>query len=598
MFHYTEGVPAAISSNLSTEEGLSLEDFHLLSNVAIGLAGAFAGGLLARMVRLSPVVGYLLAGIVISPFTPGYDADTEALRELAELGVIFLMFGVGLHFNLRDLLSVKKIAIPGAIAQIILATALGAGMGLSFGLPGREALVLGLAVSIASTVVLIRSLEERGLVESIHGRVAIGWLIVQDIATVLFLVLLPALEPGSGGNFLNEVVVAVVKAGAFIGIMVVAGSWIVPRLLAWVARTGSRELFILAVVAGALGIATGAAAFGLSVALGAFIAGVVVSETETSHQAAADVIPLREAFAVLFFVSVGMLLDPGVVADHLSLFVTVLLAVIFGNALIAFGVAALFPYPGRTALTVGVGLAQLGEFSFIIADQSLGLGLMRASTYNVILAVAIVAITVNPLAFASIPRLERMLQRFAPFWRLLDRQGPLPRGAMPVSGHAVIVGYGRVGELTGHALAQLGIPFGVVEADIGLARRLNAANVPTIWGDAASAEVLEMAGIAGARIVVLAVPDESTTLLALANARKLNPAVPIVVRARAASETPLLELLGANEIVVPEYEGGLELMRRSLITLGFDADEVVHFSNAVRDIHYNDTAHAQSTART
>lgn len=538
------------------------------------------------------MVGYLAAGIVISPFTPGYEADTEALREVAELGVIFLMFGVGLHFNLRDLVSVRKVAIPGAITQIVLATALGGAIGLWFDLPWREALVLGLAISIASTVVLIRSLEERGLVESIHGRVAIGWLIVQDMATVVFLVLLPTLKPGGDGNALEELVIAVAKAVAFIGIMLVAGTLLVPRLLAWVAKTGSRELFILAIVAGALGIATGAAAFGLSVALGAFIAGVVVSETETSHQAAADVIPLREAFAVLFFVSVGMLLDPGVILDNLGLFAAVLVAVLFGNALIAFGVTALFPYPARTALIVGAGLAQLGEFSFIIADQSLGLGLMRDETYNVVLAVAVVAISVNPLALASAGPLERVLRRARRVWRLVDRQGPLPIGTLPTSGHVVILGFGRVGELTGHALGQLGVPYSVVEGDIGLARRLNVAGIPAVWGDAANAEVLRMAAIEGARLVVVAVPDESTTLLAVANVRKLNASIPVIVRARAASETPILVMLGASEVVVPEYEGGLELMRRSLVTLGFDEDEVMHFSNAVRDIHYNDVAHA------
>ena len=559
--------------------------------MAAGLAAAFVGGVLAKFVRLSPVVGYLAAGVLIGPFTPGYQANDAPLRALAELGVIFLMFGVGLHFNVRDLLSVKKIAIPGALAQVLLATALGAGIGLTFSLPWREALVLGLATSIASTVVLIRSLEERGLMDSIHGRVAVGWLIVQDIATVLFLVLLPALAPRDESNLVQDVVVALAKATAFLIVTFVAGSLVVPRLLAWLAKTGSRELFILAVVAGALGIATGAAAFGLSVALGAFVAGVVVSETDANHQAAADVIPLREAFAVLFFVSVGMLLDPAVLVDHLGLFVAVLLAVLFGNAIIAFGVAALFPYPARTALTVGAGLAQLGEFSFIIADQSLGLNLMSAATYNVVLAVAMVAITLNPVAFASIPLVERLLRRLPALWRTLDRQGPLPEGVMPRSGHAVIVGYGRVGEMTGHALGGLSLPFGVIEADIGLARRLNSAGIPTIWGDAASSEVLKMAGLEDARLVVVAVPDESTTLLVLTNVRKLNPSVPIIVRARTAGETPILLFLGATEIVIPEYEGGLEVMRRSLVILGFDEEEVLHLSNAVRDIPYNDPRH-------
>ncbi|MBI2766712.1 MAG: cation:proton antiporter [Chloroflexi bacterium] len=570
----------------------TLEDFNLLNNIAIALALAFGGGIGARALGLSPVVGYLAAGVAISPFTPGYEANTEALRQLAELGVIFLMFGVGLHFNVRDLLAVKAIAIPGAVAQISLATGVGTAIGLGFGLELRQAIVLGLAISIASTVVLIRSLEERGLVESIHGRVAIAWLIVQDIATVLFLVLLPALAPDAGGNVLRETALAISKAILFIGVLLVVGSRAVPWLLVWVARTGSRELFILAVVAGALGIATGAAAFGLSVALGAFVAGVVISETETSHQAAADVIPLREAFAVLFFVSVGMLLDPGVVWDHIGLLAAVLVAVLFVNAAIAFVVAACFHYPGRTALVVGAGLAQLGEFSFIIADQGLSLNLMTPATYNVVLAVAAISITLNPLAFWSIAWLERTLRRTGPLWRLIDRQGSLPGAAMPVSGHAVIVGYGRVGELTGHALAQLGVAFGVIEADIRLARRLTAASIPTIWGDAASTEVLSLAGMAGARLVVVAVPDENTALLVIANTRKLNPAVPIIVRAKHATDAPLMRSLGANEIVVPEYEGGLEMMRQALLVLGYEPEETLHFTRAVRDIHYNDPLHA------
>lgn len=564
-----------------------MNDFGLLTTIAVALGLALAGGLAARALRLSPVVGYLAAGVVISPFTPGYDADLESLRQLAELGVIFLMFGVGLHFNLQDLLSVRKIAIPGAAAQIVLATALGASIGLAFGLDLREAIVLGLAISVASTVVLIRSLEERGMVESIHGRVAVAWLIVQDIATVIFLALLPALQPGGGGNVVMDIATSLAKAGIFVAVLLIAGARVVPWVLALIARTGSRELFILAVVAAALGIATGAAAFGLSIALGAFVAGVVISESETSHQAAADVIPLREAFAVLFFVSVGMLLDFGGVLDHWQLFVCVLLSVLIGNSIIAFGVAMLFPYPARTALTVAAGLGQIGEFSFIIANQALSLNLMTSGTYNVVLAVAIVSITINPLAFASLPAIERLIRRAPGLWRLFNRQGALPVANMPVADHVVIVGYGRVGALTGHALGQMDVSFGVVEADIGLARRLNAAGVPTIWGDAASAEVLTMAGIERARLMVVAVPDESTTLLAMANARKLNAELPVIVRARRGEEIPVLRAMGANEVVVPEYEGGLELMRQALIALGYDADETALFSSAVRDIHYN-----------
>ncbi len=411
-----------------------MEDFSLLTSIATALGLAVAGGIAARLVGISPIVGYLAAGLVISPFTPGYDADADAIGQLANLGVIFLMFGVGLHFNLSDLYTVRRIAIPGAIIQVTLATAAGAALGYSFGLPARESLALGLAVSIASTVVLIRSLEDRGLMGTIHARVAIGWLIAQDLITILTLAMLPTLEPGHEGDFWSNLAIAVVKAAIFVTLMLVFGARLLPRLLSLVARTGSRELFILAFVAGALGIATSAAAFGLSVALGAFVAGVVVSETETSHQVAADVVPLRDAFAVLFFVSVGMLVDPKLVFENLDLYLAVTLLVLFGNAAIAFLTAAIFSYPARTALVVGAGLAQLGEFSFIIAHESLGSGLMTPATYNVVLAAAATSISINPIAFRTIPFIERALHRTGRVWRLIDRQGEIPSPGSPGRG--------------------------------------------------------------------------------------------------------------------------------------------------------------------
>lgn len=568
-----------------------MEEFHLLTSIAIALGLALAGGVLARLAGLSPIVGYLAAGVVISPFTPGYDADLDAIRELAELGVIFLMFGVGLHFNLRDLLRVRSIAIPGAIIQVALATATGATIGFAFGFDFRESLVLGLAMSIASTVVLIRSLEDRGLMSTVHARVVIGWLIAQDIITILFLAILPTLEEGRDTELWREIVLALLRATAFIVVMLIFGARVVPRFLSIIARTGSRELFILAFVAGALGIATSAAAFGLSVALGAFIAGVVVSETETSHQVAADVVPLRDAFAVLFFVSVGMLLDPGIVRDNLDLFAVVTVVVLFGNAAIAFVTAAVFPYSGRTALTVGAGLAQLGEFSFIIADDSLELGLMSLATYNVILAAAATSICLNPLAFRSLPALERLLSRARPVWRLIDRQGDIPEPPLPRSGHVIIIGYGRVGELVGHALAQLNVPFAVVESDLERVRRLVAGGIAATWGDAGRHEVLDRLHVPTARAVVIAVPDESTALVATAAARDRNASVPILVRARSGGEIGAFHLLGANEVVVPAFEGGLELMRQALIAIGNDPEEALHLSHAMRDIHYQAAGH-------
>ncbi len=571
-----------------------MEEFSLLTSIAVALGLALTGGVAARLAGLSPIVGYLVAGAVISPFTPGYDADLHALEQLAELGVIFLMFGVGLHFNVRDLLSVRDIAVPGALAQIVVSTGFGLLVAHFFGLDWREGVILGLAVSVASTVVLIKALEDRAMFESVHGRVAVGWLIVEDLATVIFLVLLPFLKGGdSAGDFVREAGWAILKASVFIGVGLVLGARLMPKLLAMVARTGSRELFILAVVAIALGIATGAAWFGLSVAIGAFIAGVVVSETETSSQAAADVVPLREAFAVLFFVSVGMLLDPSVVRDHLGLTLATLAIVLFGTPLIAVALSSAFPYPARTGLVVAAGLAQIGEFSFIIAGEGLSEGLISASTYNVVLAVSVISIMLNPLAFGTIDRVERYLKGRPPIWRLLDRQGEPPTAAAErMHDHAVVCGFGRVGELTGHAFAQLGIPYVVIEADLERCRRLTAAGTAAVWGDCASLEILERASVHHARMVVVATPDESSALLAVANSRRLNPGAFILVRGRSAGEVGVFKELGANEVVVPELEGGLELMRQSLIALGHDAEEALHFSHAMRDVHYQAAGHA------
>jgi CPA2 family monovalent cation:H+ antiporter-2 len=570
-----------------------VEDFSLLTSIAVALALALTGGIAARLAGLSPIVGYLVAGAVISPFTPGYDADLHALEELAELGVIFLMFGVGLHFNVRDLLSVRNIAVPGAILQILAATGLGVLVASFFGLGWREGVVLGLAISVASTVVLIKALEDRAMLESVHGRVAVGWLVVEDLATVLFLVVLPFLKGGdSTTDFLQDAAIAIGKAGIFLALGLIVGARLMPRLLALVARTGSRELFILAVVAIALGIATGAAVFGLSVAIGAFVAGVVVSETETSSQAAADVIPLREAFAVLFFVSVGMLLDPAMVRDHIGLTAAVLAIVLFGKALIAMVVAAAFPYPARTGLVVAAGLAQVGEFSFIVAGEGLDQELISNSTYNVILAVSVISIMLNPLAYRAIAPVEKMLKGRPPIWRLMDRQGEPPTArAERMHDHAVICGFGRVGELTGHAFAQMDIPFVVIEADLERSRRLAAAGTSVVWGDCASSEILERASVAHARMVVIATPDESSALLAVTNSRRLNPGCWIIVRGRSAGEVEMFRQLGANEVVVPELEGGLELMRQSLIALGNDPEEALHLSHAMRDIHYMAAEH-------
>jgi monovalent cation:H+ antiporter-2, CPA2 family len=564
-----------------------MEDVHLIEQIAVALGFGLAGGLLARLAGLSPIVGYLAAGIAIGPFTPGYVGDMATLNELADIGVIFLMFGVGLHFSLRDLMAVRRIAVPGAVLQMALIVLAGTLVGVLFSLDWRESAVLGLALSISSTVVMVRALEERGILSSVHGQVCVGWLVVQDLATVLFLAVLPAMAEGSPVRFAGEAGAELAKAAVFLAVMLFAGARLMPWLLALVVRVGSRELFILAVVASALGVAAGAAAVGLSVALGAFVGGVVVGERETSHQVAADVVPLREAFAVLFFVAIGMLLDPAVLRDHPGLVAAAVAVVIVGKGLVTAILAATFPYPAHTALVAGAGLAQVGEFSFIIARQGLDTGLITESTYNVVLATAVISITLNPVAFGGISALERLLRAAGPLWNWANHQGSVPQ-PVELSGHVVVAGYGRVGQLTGHSLQQIGIPFNVIDADLELVRRLSHAQIPAIWGDAATAEVLATAGLARARLLAVCVPDGTSALLAITNARKLNPTVPIVVRARDADEIALMRSLGVKDVVVPEYEGGLELMRQVLVALGFESEEALHFSHAVRDIHYGD----------
>jgi CPA2 family monovalent cation:H+ antiporter-2 len=569
-----------------------MDSSDLLPNIAAALGVAFAGGFIARLCRLPPIVGYLFGGLLISPVTPGWDADVETLQEVADIGVIFLMFGIGLSFNIRDILAVKGVVIPGALTLMTLMTGLGTVAGLVLGLEWREALVIGFAISVASSAVISRTVQERGLTDSIAGRVAIGWVVVEDLATVVILALLPAMEPGGGDGveILKDTGVAVGKAVIFVGLMLLLGWRGIPWVLRRVVMTGSRELFILAVVAFALGIATGGSAiFDVSVAIGAFVAGVVISETEMGHQATADVLPLREAFAVLFFVSVGILVEPRDLLDRIDLVLAVVAIIIVGKTVLALGLFTLFPFSGRIALLVAAALAQVGEFSFLIAQDSLELSLIDEEVYNVILAAAAITIALNPFVLYLIPRAEPALQRVGPAWRVLDRQGDVPSTTeltASLSDHVVILGYGRVGELTGHALTTLAVPFAIIEEDIDRARRLSRAGLNVVWGDAASDIVLKEAATDHAKLVVVALPDENSTVLAVRNIRIAAPEVPIVVRARFREEIPLLADLGVRDVVVPEYEGGLELMSLALVHLGYPAEEAEMYRMAVRDIHY------------
>jgi len=550
----------------------------LIALIAIGFVLALAFGLLAARVRLPPLVGYLVAGIAIGPFTPGFVADSNLASELAEIGVILLMFGVGLHFSIATLLRVKNIALPGAVAQIAVATAIGAGLAHWWGWNLSAGLVFGLALSVASTVVLLRALEQRNELDTDNGHIAVGWLIVEDLATVLALVFLPALAAGGESDaraLLTSLGMTTLKVAVFVALMLVGGRRVVPWILQQVTRAGSRELFTLAVLAIALGIAYGSAhLFDVSFALGAFFAGVVLAETELSQQAAENSLPLQDAFAVMFFVSVGMLFDPAVVIERPLELLGVLFVIVVGKSLAAFGIVLAFGYPVRTALTISASLAQIGEFSFILAALGIGLGLMPPEARDLILAGALLSITFNPFAFGMIAPMTRWLDRHPRVTALLERRNrrpaPAPAGAQAVGlrNHAVIVGYGRVGSVVGHALEAQGLKFAVIEMNQRIVEDLRAQNAVAIQGDAAAAGVLDLAAIEHARLLVIASPDGFQVRRTLELARERNPRVAIVVRTHSSSELAYLIGQGVDRAVMGELELALEMTDYALRSLG------------------------------
>jgi len=556
----------------------------LIALLAVGFVLACALGFFAIRVRLPPIVGYLLAGIAVGPFTPGFVGDLDIASQLAEIGVILLMFGVGLHFSVPTLLSVRWIAIPGAIAQIAVATAIGTALALHWGWSLTSGLVLGLALSVASTVVLLRALEQRNELGSAHGRIAVGWLIVEDLVTVLALVLLPAMAnavPGAAGGeldvplLLEDLGLTLGKIALFIGLMLVGGRRVVPWLLEQVARTGSRELFTLAVLAFALGIAYGSAAlFDVSFALGAFFAGVLLSESDLSHQAAADSLPLQDAFAVLFFVSVGMLFDPGILVEEPLAVLAVLLVIVIGKSVAAFVIVLMFRHPVSTALTISASLAQIGEFSFILAALGVSLGLLPTEGRDLILAGSLISITLNPFVFATITPLTRWV-RERPWLSSKLEHGAARLARLPdqqrangLRDHAIIVGYGRVGSMIGTALANERVPFVVIERDLHLVESLRERGVKAIYGDASATGVLEHAGIDHARLLAVASPDSYAARRTLELARKRNPRIDTVVRTHNEHELSYFERQGVGRVVMGELELALGMTEYALQSLG------------------------------
>ncbi len=561
-----------------------MHDLPLLINIAVALTYALIGGALAKRAHLPPLVGYLLAGVAMGPATPGFVGDQHTVGQLAELGVLFLMFGVGLHFSFRDLWEVRNIAVPGATIQIIIAAGLGYWLTQRWGWSVSASLILGVAVSVASTVVLLKALMDHALLDSIHGRVAVGWLVFEDLATVAILVLLPLLVSDSGQNNWATAAVAIGKAVLFIALMLVVGKRAIPWLLQRVVRLQSRELFVVVSLTIAMGTALiSAYTFGVSLALGAFIAGVIVGESKYTHQVGADLMPFRETFQVLFFVSVGMLVNPGYVAEHWVEVTALSALVVIGKALIAACTGFAFPYPARTALVVAAGLSQVGEFSFIVGQSGVALGLLDSAQYSLILAAALVSITVNPFMFRLIGPAERWLKGYPQLWRWLDRHGPLlPRGQDAQHDYVVIIGWGRVGRHLSDVLGALGIDRIVIESDSAAVDALAKQGVPTLFGDAANSEIITHAHLQSARALVVTVPDESAAAIAVASARKRAPSLYIVARAATREGAQHLASLGANEIVRPEFEGGLQVLRRTLLQLGYPIRRIQDYVDAIR----------------
>ncbi|MBA0211672.1 YbaL family putative K(+) efflux transporter [Pectobacterium brasiliense] len=540
----------------------------LISTIAGGLVLAFLLGILANRLRISPLVGYLAAGVLVGPFTPGFVADTSLASELAELGVILLMFGVGLHFSLKDLMAVKSIAIPGAIAQIAVATLLGMGLSTMLGWSLASGLVFGLCLSTASTVVLLRALEERQLIDSQRGQIAIGWLIVEDLAMVLTLVLLPAFgdmigaEHADTSKLLTDLAWTIGKVIAFITLMIVVGRRLVPWVLAKSASTGSRELFTLAVLAMALGIAFGAVKlFDVSFALGAFFAGVVLNESELSQRAAHDTLPLRDAFAVLSFVSVGMLFDPMILLnDPISVLIT-LAIIVFGKSAAAFVLVRLFGHSKRTALTISASLAQIGEFAFILAGLGIVLGLLSEEGRNLVLAGAILSIMINPLLFTL---LERYLAKHETIEEQIVEEAIEEEKQIPVDmcNHALLVGYGRVGSLIGAKLHQAGIPIVVIENSRTRVDALREQGIKAVLGNATKPEIMDIARLDCARWLLLTIPNGYEAGEIVAAAREKRADLEIIARAHYDDEVSYITEHGANEVVMGERE-----IANSMITL-------------------------------
>ena len=532
-----------------------MHETTLIATLAAGFGLAMLAGFLATKLKMPPLAGYLVAGILIGPYTRGFVGDVALAGELAEVGVMLLMFGVGLHFSFEDLAAVRRVVIPGAMIQIAVAAAAGASIARFWQWPLGASIVFGLCLSVSSTVVLLRSLEARRLLNTFNGHLAVAWLVVQDIAMVLVLVLVPAFAGSAKGSLITTLAATLGKLILFAGFMWIVGRLLLPRFLWEVAKTGSRELFTLTVIAAAIGMAYGSAVlFGVSFALGAFFAGMMLRESALSHRAAQDSLPLQDAFAVLFFVSVGMLFDPSVLLREPLRVLTVIALVMIVNFVAATVLVIVFRYPVSSALVVGAGLTQIGEFSFILAALGVTMGLITPQAQNLVLAAAMVTIAVNPFVFAAIAPIERRLRK-SPAAEP-DPLAYLPMTTDPASltDHVVLAGYGRVGRRIAEAIAEKGIPYVVIEQSREVVEKLRRSNIPAVTGDASEPEVLIQGHVSRARMLIIATPDALNVRRMVDTSRMLNPRIEVVIRTHSDEEAEMFRHDNLGEVFMGEHE--------------------------------------------
>jgi CPA2 family monovalent cation:H+ antiporter-2 len=567
-----------------------MHESGLLLTLTFSLAAALALGFVTQRLHLSPIVGYLLAGLIVGPYTPGFVADRTVASEFAEIGIILMMFGVGLHFHLKDLLAVRNVAIPGALAQSAVATILGALAGRQFGWTWSASLVFGLALSVASTVMLTRVLVDNRALQTLTGRIAVGWLVVEDLFTVVVLVLLPAIFSSSDGRSITGVLgVTIAKLTFLVAFAFVIGGRVIPRLLRSVAATQSRELFTLTVLILALGIAVGSAlGFGVSMALGAFLAGMIVGQSEFSFRAASEALPMRDAFSVLFFVSVGMLLDPRALMDTPLLLLMTLGVILIGKPLVAFAIVVLMRYGSRVALGVSVALSQIGEFSLILATVGQQLNILPDSAANTMVAATIISLTANPIQYKTIGWMEAWIAKFPGLWSALNPKSrpaeSTPAGARDSVGfHAVVVGYGPIGQTVSRLLHDGGIEPVIVETNLDTVHRARKEGRQALYGDAGHADILRAAGIDSAVALVLSSSTTEQTSEIIRNARKTNPELRVIARANYLREADSMRKAGAQAVFAGEGEVALAMTEHVLGFLGATAEQMDRERQRVRE---------------